>query len=160
MSQQTNRINIDPSTIDFKKAHRLLDEIEDILEFTVGITMEEKAKLIKLSTTRQKFTEKANVLAMQNPEFLPPYLKLEDFQNDTNLIIELTKLQLRLEKISSKIDSTLSVTKHENFLNATSFYRSTKNAAQSGVPGSDSALIELADYFNTQKAGGKKNKRK
>ena len=50
--------------------------------------------------------------------------------------------------------------KHENYLNAMAFYKTVKNAAESGTPGADSVLQELASYFDMQKLGGKKTAQK
>jgi hypothetical protein len=156
MSQQTNRINIDPSTIDFDNVYQHIADIETLLNFMVGVPSEEKRKLIKVGVTRQKFYEQAYVLAKQNAEIIPPYLNLQDFENDNNLAKALIKLKLKLDKLNSKVDSTLLMVKHENFLSAITIYQAAKTAAQSGSPGADSIVHELADYFNDQKAGGKK----
>ena len=157
MSQQTNRINIDPSTIDFDRAYQILDELEKILEFTVGITTDETYKLVKLTDSRTRFAEQASILAKQNTDMLPSFLKLEDIQNDYNLTRKLGVIKLKLDKINSKIKSTLLQTKHEHYLNAMAFYKTAKTASESGAPGADSVVEALSKYFNVQKKGGLKN---
>jgi hypothetical protein len=128
-----------------------LKEIDEVLPFTINLTAGEKRALPKMGDKSVAFVEKAHEFAVRNPEYLPAFLKVEEFKRDIDLTKALKSIMNVISPVEEKISDTFYAVGSEAFSAALTFYNSAKRASKSGVPGSDTIVAELHKRYKQQK---------
>jgi hypothetical protein len=80
------------------------------------------------------FVEKAHEFAKQNPDFVPPYLNMTDFDIDFADAHNLWSILLASKQLHENIDDAVMVAGSEAYQAALIFYNSVKMAVRQDVP--------------------------
>lgn len=152
MSQNigNNRINASMSPNDFNAVKQAIQEIRYRMPFLLGLTLEERRKLPKISRSNKLFVEDALSVARENPEMLPYYLPIQDLENDYSLFQQLSELLFPLQQLFERVQDTQMLAGSEAYQSSLVIYKLTRVAADSGMPGMDTALAKLKQRFEGQ----------
>jgi len=124
-----------------------LKEVESLLPFIVDLSPDEIRSLPKLGRKSLKFVESALTYARQHPNFVPPYLNVNEQERDLQLTRQLVEIMEVLNPLSEKVNDTCFAAGAEAYASARVFYGSIKAAARAGVPGVDAIAMDLGRTF-------------
>ncbi|MDR1345825.1 MAG: hypothetical protein LBK03_03885 [Bacteroidales bacterium] len=91
--------------------------------------------------------EKAHEFAAQNPNLVPPYLNMADFDIDFADAHNLWTVLLASQQLCENLDDTTMVAGSEAYQAALVFYSSVKIAARQDIPGAKAVYEELRKRF-------------
>jgi len=121
--------------------------IEALLPFALTLPPEEKESFQGVGVLRIDFTQKAYEYAVKNPDLVPAFLDLAEFEKDATLFKQLRGVMDHLVPLMDKLKDTYAVVGAEAFHAGRAFYHHVRNAAQSNVPGASAVAKELAKHF-------------
>jgi hypothetical protein len=125
-----------------------LNEIKAILKpFTVTLTPAERHDMLKMGEKSLTFVEKAHDFAVENPEFVPPFLDMMQFDIDFADARGLWTIRNDAMQIYEMIDDTAMVAGSEAYYAALVYYNSTKVASAQDIPGAKAIHDELSRRF-------------
>ncbi|MFN7119116.1 MAG: hypothetical protein ACK4TA_20125 [Saprospiraceae bacterium] len=152
MSQNlgNNRISANLNPDDFNAVKQALYEIRSRMPFLLGLTLEERKKLPKISRSNKLFVEDALEVARQNPEVLPYYLPVHELEKDFQLFQQLSEILFPLEQLYEKVRDTQIMAGSEAYQASLVMYKLTRVAAEAGMPGMDTAHAKLKLRFEGQ----------
>jgi hypothetical protein len=93
------------------------------------------------------FVGKTLIHMEQNPQFVPPYVNVEECRKDVEGANILRKLKNPLDQISEMISDSMIQCGSEAYIASLAFYNSVKAAAKSNVPGADTIYSDLKKRF-------------
>lgn len=152
MSQNigNNRLNASMSPEDFNAVKQAIQEIRYRMPFLLGLTLEERKKLPKISRSNKLFVADALEVARANPEVLPYYLPVQHLENDFTLFQQLSEVLFPLEQLFEKVQDTQMLAGSEAYQTSLVMYKLTRVAAEAGMPGMDTAYAKLKVRFEGQ----------
>lgn len=137
---------MDQSKIDSIITH-LRDAHEEAREFIINLEPEERRSMPMLGQKSYGFTKLAHGYAEEHPELLPAFMKPVEMTNDMTFTTQLRQVMDILIPLFEGIQDTFMAVGAESFLAARVFYKSVKNAAEMGIPGTDVIAKELGITF-------------
>ena len=149
-----NRITMTLPAAKLAKITQLLTDLNAELDFTVGLTTEERQALPKMNDGTEPFVDDALSGAQQNTDLFPGYVKLEELQKDLTLYTQLGPLVERLSGLSEKLRDTQILAGSEAYVTALMIYRLVEAAAKAGLPGADALYRLLRKRFADQGGAG------
>lgn len=150
-----NRLSVPKNPELIKEALARLQEINDMLPFLTGLTKEERIGLLKMKNANKLFVRDALDCAKKNPNVLPAYIDIDEFEKDIVLYDELDELILSFEVTLRKLRDTRMLAGSEAYQSALAIYKMCKTASQAGVAGTKSLYDYLKIRFKGQ--GSKKS---
>jgi len=142
-----NRLNRAIEQADMDAVMAAFATIESTLSSLIGLTTEERKILPKINVDNKIFTEDAINAAVNNPDYLPGYLKPEDMQTDITLFEQLDQLMGVSNRINEKLSDTRMLAGSEAFVSALTAYRAFETSANAGMPGADQIYQQLRERF-------------
>jgi hypothetical protein len=124
--------------------------------YVVALTPTERHKLPKMGEKTISFVEKAHDFARQNPNLVPPYLDMDDFDTDFQDAHGLWTLANSIRQLNENVSDTEMTAGSEAYQAALVFYQSVKIAATQDIPGAKAVVEELRTRF----PGGKRKSAK
>jgi hypothetical protein len=118
-----------------------------ILPYVTALTPAERKSLAKMGEKTLSFVEKAQEYAKQNPNFIPSYLSMSEFDIDFADARNLWPALLASQQLHENLDDTVMVAGSEAYQAALIFYNSVKEAARHDVPGAKAIYEELKKRF-------------
>ncbi|HEX9650939.1 MAG TPA: hypothetical protein VGA21_10285 [Cyclobacteriaceae bacterium] len=115
-----------------------------------ALSAEDRRQLVKMGDSNVPFVEKALDYALSNPEFAPPYLKVDELMIDVEGVTLLTNYLRLLEQMVSNLKDSITLAGSEAMAGALTYYNSCKQAAKMNVPNAKSILDDLAKRFKGQ----------
>ncbi|GAB4329049.1 MAG: hypothetical protein OHK0038_03010 [Flammeovirgaceae bacterium] len=153
-----NRISINLSQSEIDKINAAIKTLSDILQpYLIALEAEDKAALPKIKDKTIAFAEKANQYIQNNPEFIPPYLDVNEFKKDYHAFNTLNQFLKPLVQLVSNLEDTATLCGSEALQAILMYYNSIKMAAKNNVPGAKSIYDDLSVRFEAQKALKKKD---
>ncbi|HMO39144.1 MAG TPA: hypothetical protein PKC76_05985 [Saprospiraceae bacterium] len=149
-----NRISASLTPEDFSAVKQAIQEIGYRMPFLLGLTIEERRKLAKMSRSNKLFVADALDVARENPTVLPYYLTFEELEKDYVLFQQLNEILLPLEQLYERVRDTQIMAGSEAYQTSLTLYKLTKVAADAGMPGMDSAHAKLKVRFEGQGSQG------
>jgi hypothetical protein len=140
-----------------KQVIQKLKEVESLLPFIVDLSPDEIRSLPKLGRKSLKFVESALNYARQHPNFIPPYLDMNEQERDLQLTRQLVEILEVLNPLSEKVNDTCYAVGAEAYAAARVFYTSIKGAVKTGVPGVDVIARDLGRNFEKSGYAPRKN---
>jgi hypothetical protein len=146
-----NRLSLDIT--DAQKAtvatdtNKLADSTEG---FNVVIDKEELKSLSKISDGRIPFVEKVTQYIVSNPEFLPPFADVPEFQKDFKAFKDLREMSRPLRQILDKLETSMMVAGSEAYDTARNYYKTVQFQAKMGVPGAQTIYEDLRQLFEVK----------
>ena len=116
----------------------------------VTLTAKQRMTITKMGDGSLPFTEKAAAYARSNPDFLPPYIKVEEFEIDLKAARMLEGLYQSLYQLVTQIDDSKMLSGSEAFLAARAYYASVKMAAKANTAGAKTVVADLSERFAGQ----------
>ena len=141
-----------------EQAQAKIVEAANLLKpYLLALTPADKQELPKMGPKTLNFVEKSHAYAHENPELVPPYLEMDEFDTDFADAHGLWVLYNRINQLEVGIADTQMTAGSEAFQAALLFYNSVKVAASSNVSGAKSVYEELKKRFphaRKQQKGG------
>jgi hypothetical protein len=119
--------------------------------YVTPLTPTQRKSIAKMGDKTLAFVEKALELAQSNPEFVPPYLDLNEFVIDFSDTHNIEPLLIAVEQLVSGIDDTQMLAGSESYHAALIFYNSVKEAAVRNVAGAKDVYNALRVRFPGKK---------
>lgn len=131
-----------------------LNEILTLVKpFAVTLTPEERKSMLKMGDKSNSFVEKALEYTRTNPEFVPAYLNVAEFETDFVETKNLIGVMSLATQVSNSIDDTQLAAGSEAYHAALYYYGNVQQSAAVNVPGAKAIYDELKKRFpNTRKA--------
>jgi hypothetical protein len=130
-----------------------LNEIKTLLTpYSVTLTPSDRHNMLKMGEKSLTFVEKAHDFAVENPQFVPPFLNMPEFDIDFSDAHGLWTIRNDAMQVYELIDDTTMSADSESYQAALMFYNSVKIAAAQNVPGAKAVYDELKKRF----PGGKR----
>ena len=129
------------------KITQLLTDPNAELDFTVGLTADERQVLPKMNDGTEPFVDDALAGAQQNIDLFPGYVKLDELQKDLALYTQLSPLVGRLASLSERLRDTQMLAGSEAYVTSLMIYRLTESASKAGLSGADTLCQTLRKRF-------------
>jgi hypothetical protein len=114
------------------------------------LTPKQRQRITKMSDGSVPFTSKAMEYARTNPEFLPPYIKVEEFEIDLKAARLLDGIYQSLRQLVAQLDDSVLLSGAEAYTAARAYYASAKVAAKMNTPFAKVVVADLAERFAGQ----------
>ncbi|UCH94543.1 MAG: hypothetical protein JSV88_30345 [Candidatus Aminicenantes bacterium] len=137
-----------------------LKEIESLLPFIVNLSPGERKTIPNMGRKSLKFVESALGYAKKHPNFVPPYMNVDEQQKDLEVTKQLYEILEVLEPLWEKVNDTCFASGAEAYHAARVFYNSVKGAAKAGIPGVDIIARELGKTFERSSSSSSKEQEK
>jgi len=128
---------------DLQLALQQINNCRAQLPFLVNLTPQERAGYLRLGPNAAAFFNKALNHGQNNPNLLPPFMALAEWQNDHEVYKRLEILLSQVRVLEQAIADTVIALRQENTTAAITFYKTVKMAATQNVPGTDSIVDDL-----------------
>ena len=154
MNLGNNRVSASMTPEDFNAVKQAIFEIRNRMPFLVGLTTDERKKMLKINRSNKLFVSDAIEVARENPEVLPYYLTTDELEKDFTLFQQLNELLLPLEQLFERVRDTQILAGSEAYQTSLVLYKLTRVAADAGMPGMDTAYAKLRVRFEGQGSPG------
>jgi len=159
MSIQTNRLSIVLDDAKIADIRKNFTELETALDFTVGLTVDERVNLPKINVSNRTFVMDSHSALQTNGSFMPAYLDVAELGKDVTLYNQLEEFAQRSAQLSEKLADSQMLAGSEAYVTSLAAYRLFEAAAKAGLPGADAIYDSLKERFAGQGgAGGDKAK--
>ncbi len=143
-----NRLSLEITDAQKTAVSGVTGELADKTEpFNVAISKEEMKSLPKIADGRLPFVEKCAEFCVSNPEFLPPFADVPEFQKDVKAYKDTREMARPIRIILENLENAMMVAGSEAWYAALNYYRSVQYHAKMGVPGAQTILDELRPLF-------------
>jgi len=116
----------------------------------ISLGTENRRTMPRMGDKNEAFVVKVLAYAISNPEFLPAFVDVGEFQKDVDVIEALRPLRRALGLIVDLLDDTLALAGSEALMAALPYYKAVKAAAKLGHPGAQTIADDLAARFAAQ----------
>jgi hypothetical protein len=135
-----------------EQARARISEAVDLLKpYLIALTPTEKQEIPKMGPKTLNFVEKSHEFAHENPELVPHYLNMDEFDTDFADAHGLWTLYSRVMQLQEGISDTQMTAGSEAFQAALVFYNSVKVAASQDISGAKAVYEELKKRFPGKK---------
>lgn len=144
----SNRISItitDAQKATVKKATD--DTTAAIQTFNVVIDKDTLKSLSKLGDNRIPCVEKVAQYAVSNPEFLPPYADVAEFNRDFQTFMDARELLRPMRQNTDNLEATMMVSGSEAWEFTRNYYKTVQYQARMGVPSAQTIYDDLRALF-------------
>jgi len=150
MKSNKHSKSIPANVIEQAKAH-IEDAAELLKPYLVALTPTERQEIPKMGPKTLNFVEKAHEYAHDNPNLVPNYLEIGEFDTDFADAHGLWTLYNRTLQLTEGISDTQMTAGSEAFQSALVFYNSAKIASSQGISGAQAVYEELKRRFPGKK---------
>jgi hypothetical protein len=134
------------------QVHTKLNEIKTLLKpYAITLTPVERREILKMGNKSLAFVEKAYEFAVENPEFVPPFLNMQEFKLDFDDARGLWTVSNDALQVYEMIDDTTMIAGSESYSAALVFYNSVKVAAEKDIAGAKAIYAELKKRYPGKK---------
>lgn len=154
---QENRISAMLSEQELAHLRSMIEQIDTSMPFLGNLTPVERHTMPKSADKTVSFLGKSLDHSKHNPQFVPPFLNVTEFDKDVNLSEALLSLARPLRALLEKIEDTAMLASSEAYLAALLFYQAVKAAAKMGVPGAQPIYDDLKGRFPGRPAKRRKD---
>lgn len=145
-----NLISATLSSGDVTAIKTSIDDIKAKLPFLIGLTIEQRKKILKMGDKSLAFCDEAHTAANNHPTVLPGNFDLAEYNKDDDLYSPLFEVLDFLRPVFEGINDTLMVTGNERLRQSIAVYKAFKDAA--GIdPTYETIARDLGERF--KKAG-------
>lgn len=151
----TNELSVEISQEKDTAVNQLLDNLTSELDFLVGLSIDERRRLVKMGRKNVDFVERSFRHAEGNPQFLPAYMPIEEFKKDVDSSDWLRKVEKAMDQLSNKLKDTAILAEAEAFQSARLYYNSVKAAARAGDESAEQIARDLTIHYKKRSASKK-----
>jgi hypothetical protein len=143
-----NSISIQIPEADLQAVRDALATIQTTLSpYLQALSPEERKTLLKMSDRSEPFVSKVMDYVGSSPQFLPPFVIVQELQNDWNAVQHLIPLVRSVSQLQSNLSDTLMLAGSESYVTALSYYNSVKLAAKMNVADAKVIYDDLRKRF-------------
>jgi hypothetical protein len=151
-----NLIQVSFTDEELQKINGAFQEIVSVLEGkTVKLSAEERRQYGSIAEQNKLFVNKAKELMGQYPQFVPQFVKKDEFDRDYQARVHVEGLLQRLKSISEQLSDTKILLDHDNYNASLSFYRHLRYLNEENMPGIKSVFDALKQFFKGGRPNGK-----
>lgn len=145
--KQENRISakLSPKEIEAIRSH--MQQMEAYTPFLINLSPEERQSRPKSADKTISFLGKSLDYSQHNPQFVPPFLDVHEFDLDVDISEVLLSIARPLRAYVEKLEDTAMQASSEAYLAALLFYQSVKAAAKMKIPGAQAIYDDLRKRF-------------
>lgn len=148
-----NQVSIVISPEDKKRIDEHIKSIDAILKpYIIALTPTERKQKLKMGDKTISFVEKASEYTVSNPEFVPVFMKAEDFLIDLQAFNDLTSFFRPVEQLSNGLNDTILLCGSEAYTSALIYYNAVKQGVKNNIPGAKAIYEDLKKRFERMKA--------
>jgi len=114
----------------------------------MALSPEERRVLPKMGNGTAPFVSKVIEYAESNPEFVPPFVDVQEMKLDWNAVQDLMPLLRTTSQLESNLSDTVMLAGSESFVSSLSYYNSVKLAAKMNIPGAKVIYEDLRKRFD------------
>lgn len=111
------------------------------------LNAKERRTLPKMGDGTEPFVEKTIDYAKSNPQFLPPYVQVDDIEVDFTAVQVLNNYIRPLRQVLDALEDTTMLAGSEAYVAALSYYNSVKLGQRMNMPGAESIYEDLRTRF-------------
>jgi len=134
----------------------VLDQVKAKIEEAIGLikphavimTADDRASVPKVGDKAFTCVNKAFGYTKTNPEFVPSYLNVADFEIDLNDADGHPSIVALINQLYNYFDDTKLAARGEAYSAALYYYRSVQQAASVNLPGAKAIYDDLKQYFS------------
>jgi hypothetical protein len=115
--------------------------------FSVIMTDDQRASVLKVGDKAFTFVNKALAYTKTNPEFVPSYLNVPDFEIDLNDADGHPAIVTVINQLYNYFDDTKLTSRSEAYAAALYYYGNVQQAASVNLPGAKAIYDDLKQYF-------------
>ncbi len=146
-----NIISIQIPESDVKQVVEYLGKIQEILKpYLIALLPDERQKMLKMGDKTVSFVEKTLDYVKSNPEFVPSYMNILEFEKDATAVKNLVSMQNPMVQLEQGINDTEMLAGSEAYTAALIYYNSVKQAAKNNVPNAAAIYDDLSKRFDKQ----------
>lgn len=145
-----NRVSVKLSPKDLQNLHDDLSNFEKKMPFGVGLTSDERMRMLKIRRSNKLFVEEALAVAKEFPDLMPVFLTAEELEKDFTLHVQLDGLEKMILSLLKMVQDTRIISGAEAIQAALMIYKLVKIAAAAGMPKAQAAYERLAIRFEEQ----------
>lgn len=119
--------------------------------YLIAITPTERRTIPKMSDGTLPFVEKVLDYAREDPQFLPPFVDLDEMEKDWTAVKALMPIFRDFRQLESTLGDTVMMAGSEAYVGALSYYNSVKYGAKINVADAKVIFEDLKKRF--QKSG-------
>jgi len=150
-----NRISIEIPPADLQAIKAALQQVQGLLApYVVALTPEQRKTIPKMSDGTEPFVDKVMDYAVNNSEFLPPFVSLGELEKDWNATSGLMPLLRMVDQIHDTMSDTAMLAGSEAYKGALSYYNSVKQAAKMNAPDAKAIYEDLRKRFEKKSKSG------
>ena len=147
MSTQ-NQISIEiPQTVINDVVTKLQDCKQQLAPYLQGLTAEDRKKLFKMGDKTVATVIKTRDYITTNPQFVPVYMNVGEFNKDVNLLTQLTPIVNLATQLATDVDDSLMLAGSEALQSALLYYGQIKEAQHKGVATAKPIYEDLSERF-------------
>lgn len=151
-----NVLSIQIPESDVKQVIECLNKIQEILKpYLIALSPDERRQLLKMGDKTVPFVDKTLDYVKSNPEFVPIYMDVKEFEKDTLTVKNLITMLNPTIQIEQGLKDTEMLAGSEAYTAALIYYNSVKQAAKNNIPNAAAIYDDLSQRFDGQ--GKKKN---
>lgn len=146
-----NIISIQIPEADVKQVLEYLSKIQEILKpYLIALSPDERQKMLKMGDKTVSFVEKTLDYVKSNPEFVPVYMNVGEFEKDTVAVKNLVGMLNPIMQLEQGINDTEMLAGSEAYTAALIYYNSVKQAAKNNIPNAAAIYDDLSKRFDGQ----------
>lgn len=111
---------------------------------------QERRTLPKMGDGTEPFVEKAIDYAKANPQFMPPYIEVENMEVDFVSVQALNSILRPMRQLMDGLEDTIMLAGSEAYVAALSYYNSVKMGQKMNMPGAEAIHTDLKKRFEGQ----------
>jgi hypothetical protein len=134
-----------------------LDEIDQLLNFAVGLSSRDRQRRQALGRQRVQFVQLSLEHLQQNPALVPPYFNSVEVIRNFGLHQDLQKILEKMKQVSRQVSDTVHYTGAQAATDALAYYSVVKRAAKAGVPGIEAAKERMKTSVKRVNRSGDKS---
>lgn len=127
-----------------------INELEELLPFLIGLSTDARMALPKLGKKNLDFCDRTLIYGKDNDILITKFMNIEEMERDMKLLKQLQRILSLIEPLYEKIVDTYIELGAEVYSAGRVIYRTSKNAAQAGVPGMQVIVKDLAERYKKQ----------
>jgi len=143
---QPNKIAITiPPDVEAKIKEAILTLEDAFDKILITLKPEERRMVPKMGNETFSFVSKTAGYIEANPEFVPPFLNVEDFNVDFKVIATLLPFARAIEQLHGMLEDTITLAGSEAYIAALIYYQSVKTFAKNDVIHSKEISVDLGE---------------
>jgi len=142
-----NKVSITLNTEAITAITAAIGTIEQNLPALINLSVEDRKSIPKMGDKTLAFVNKTLEYARQNPQVVPAFMDVAEFEKDVAAVTSLNKVLKPLQQLVEKLDDTTLLSGSEAYMAALVFYNAVKGASKAGVPGMKTLYDDLQTRF-------------